>query len=355
MNYTKLQDTSFRASLNDRLVGILTRTANKGISAAVCGEASVLLKCAAGVRDGESSDPMTTESVFWGAQLAAPVLAYMAWKLHEDGVFDLYRPLSEYMAEPFLPGERNLDYITGLSVLTQTSGLPKKKNADGMPTHIEIMPTTLFSPSDYALLYLQRAMTQTTGTDLQTLAEEMVFKPFHMKSSSFVWKPEYAERFAHPHVKGEVNRKVRADKPNASRYFYTTPTDYCLFLNKIFVPQTSKKCLTPMTIEKMLRPQADVYADLKWTAGLGYFESKEGTFFWQYGDQEGSKALAFIDKEKDICACVMVNDANGFDACQAFLKGTLDESLEAWNRFDGFSLEKLRYEQKRKAARKKYN
>lgn len=355
MNYTKIQDAAYRASVNERLVGILTRTACKGISAAVCGEASVLLKCAAGVRDGETSDPITTDSVFWGNQLAAPILAYMAWKLHEEGAFDLYRPLSEYMAEPFLPGERNLNCITGLSVLNQTSGLPRKKNTDGMPTHIELMPTTLFSYSDYALLYLQRAITQALGIDLQTLAEDMIFKPFRMRSSSFVWKNEYTETFAHPHVKGVPNRKVRADKPNASRYFYTTPTDYCLFLNKIFVPQTAKKCLTPMTMEKMLQPQTEVYGGLKWTAGLGHLDGKDGTFFWQFGDGEGSKALAFIDKEKDVCACVMVNDAHGFDACQAFFKDALGSSLDAWEKYDGFSLDKLRYEQKKKAACKKYS
>ena len=355
MNYTKIREEKYRASLNDRLVGILTRTTCKGISATLCGEASVLLKCAAGVRSGETSDPMTTESVFWGDQLAAPILAYMAWKLHEDGVMDLYRPLTEYTAEPFLPGERNLDYVTGQAILSQTSGFPRKKNTDGMPTHIEIMPTTLFSYSDYALLYLQRAMTQAAKTDLQTMAGEMVFKPFRMRSSSFVWRPEYEDLFAHPHTKGEPNKKVRADKPNASRYFYTTPTDSCLFLNKIFVPQTSKKCLTPMTLEKMLQPQTELYSGLKWTAGFGHYESKDGLFLWQFGDNEGSKSLAFIDKEQDICGCVMVNDDHGFDTCRAFLKDALGSSLEAWDKYDGFSLEKLRYEQKLKAARKKYS
>jgi len=355
VNYARIRDEKFRAALSDRLVGILTRTACKGISAAVCGEASVLLKCAAGVRDGETSDPLTVESVFWGDQLAAPILAYMGWKLHEEGRFDLYRPLSDYTAEPFLPGERNLNYVTGLSVLTQTSGFPRKKNKDGMPTHIELMPTTLFSYSDYALLYLQRAMTQALGSDLQTLADEMVFKPFRMRSSSFVWRPEFEDLFAHPHVNGVPNRKVRADKPNASRYFYTTPTDYCLFLNKLFAPQTSQKCLTPMTLDKMLKPQTELYCGLKWTAGIGYYEDKTGPFFWQFGDNEGSKALAFIDGENQVCACVAVNDQRGFEACRAFLKEALGAPLDAWEKYDGFSLDKMNYERKRKAACKKYS
>lgn len=355
MNYEKLRDLTDRTELRERLTDILTRTSCKGISAAVCGEASVLLKCAAGVRDGETSDPITTESVFWGDQLAAPILAYMAWKLHEIGAFDLYRPLSEYTAEPFLPGERNLSYVTGFSVLTQTSGFPRKKREDGMPTRLELMPSTLFSYSDYALLYLQRAMTQAVGADLQILAEDMIFKPFRMRSSSFVWKPEYADTFAHPHTKGAPNKRVRTDKPNASRYFYTTPTDYCLFLNKIFVPQTSSKCLTPITLEKMLTPSVELYCGLKWTAGFGHHATEKGTLLWQFGDNEGSKSLAFIDKEKDVCVCIMANDARGFHACRAFSKEFLGASPEAWDRYDGFSADKMRYEQKRKSARKKYN
>lgn len=354
MNYAKLQNERYQASVNDRITGILTRTTAKGLSATVCGAASVMMKCAAGVQSGTTNDPMTTESVFWADQLAAPVVAYLAWKLHEDGVIDLNRPLTEYTAEPFLPGERNLNYVTGRSVLSQTSGFPMRKH-ESMPTHIELMPTTMFSYSNYALLYLQRAMEQATRTDLQTLAEETVFKPFHMRSSSFVWKPEFENCFAHPHVKGSPILKVRAEKPNASRYFYTTPTDYCLFLNKLFVPQTSRKCLAPLTLEKMLQPQIELYNGLKWTAGIGHYEDKNDQYLWQFGNNEGSKSLAFIDKNADLCVCVMANDNHGFEACRAFLKDALGEYFAPWEKYEGFSIEKALYEQKLRAARKKYS
>ncbi len=354
MNYAKIREEKYQAGLTDRMTGILTRNICKGISIAVCGEASVLLKGAAGIQSNADNSPLTTDSVFWGAQLAAPVVAYAAWKLHEDGILDLNRPLTEYTAEPFLPGERNLDYVTGRSVLSQTSGFPMKKHPT-LPTHIELMPTTVFSYSDYALLYLQRAMEQATKTDLQTLTEELVFKPFRMYSSSFVWKDEYADRFAHPHVKGEANLKVRAERPNASKFFYTTPTDYCLFLNKLFVPQTSKKCLTPLTLEKMLQPQVELFGGLKWTAGIGLSEEKNGKFYWQFGDNEGSKSLAFIDTEADICVCAMCNDAHGFDAIRALLKDSLGEPLNAWEKYSGFSLEKAAFDRKVKAAKKKYS
>lgn len=354
MNYAKLNDEAYMASFTDRLTGILTRTACKGISVSVCGEASVLMKGAAGVQNGTTSEPLTTDSVFWADQLAAPIVAYAAWKLHEDGVLDLNRPLTEYTAEPFLPGERNLNYVTGRSVLSHTSGFPLKKHAT-LPTHLELMPTTMFSYSNYALLYLQRAMEQTTHTDLQTLTEELVFKPFRMNSTSFVWKDSYTDRFAHPHVKGQPILKVRAEKPNASRYFYTTPTDYCLFLNKLFVPQTSRKCLAPLTLEKMLQPQVELHNGLKWAAGIGLAEEKNGRFLWQFGDNEGSKSLAFIDPSADLCVCVMANDAHGFDACRALLKDAFGAPLNAWEKYGGFSLEKTLYEQKLRAARKKYS
>lgn len=354
MNYSRIRDEKYRSSLSDRLTGILTRTTCKGISLALCGEASVLLKGAAGVRNGETCDPLTADSVFWGDQLGAPVLAYVAWKLHEEGVFDLNRPLTEYTVEPFLPGERNLHYVTARSVLSHTSGFPLKKNED-LPTHIELMPTTMFSYSNYALLYLQRAMEQATRADLQTLAEEMVFKPFRMHSSSFVWKREYENTFAHPHVKGDPILKVRAEKPNASRFFYTTPMDYCLFLNKLFVPQTSRKCLTPLTLEKMLQPQTELYCGLKWTAGLGQYEDKKDRLLWQFGANEGSKGLAFVDLNNDVCGCVLSNDAHGFDACRAAFKDALGESFTPWEKYSGFSVEKTLYEQKLRQARKKYS
>ncbi len=354
MNYTKIRDEKYCAALNDRLTGILTRTVCKGISVAICGEASVLLKGAAGIQSHADNSPLTTDSVFWADQLAAPVVAYVAWKLHEEGIFDVNRPLTEYTAEPFLPGERNLDYVTGRSVLSQTSGFPKWKHPT-LPTHLELMPTTTFSYSNYALLYLQRALEQAAKTDLQTLTEELVFKPFRMHSSSFVWKDEYVDRFAHPHVKGEANLKVRAEKPNASKFFYTTPTDYCLFLNKLFVPQTSRKCLAPITLEQMLQPQVELFGGLKWTAGIGYSEDKTGKYYWQFGDNEGSKSLAFIDSQSDLCLCIMSNDSHGFDGLHAFLKDALGEPFAPWERYNGFSLEKAAFDRKVRAAKKKYS
>ncbi len=353
MNYGKILEGTYAAGLTERLTGILTRTACKGISVAICGEASVLLKGAAGIQSQTDNSPLTADSVFWADQLAAPVIAYAAWKLHENGILDLNRPLTEYTAEPFLPGEPNLDYVTGRAILSQTSGFPMKKHPT-MPTHLELMPTTLFSYSNYALLYLQRAMEQATKTDLQKLVEELVFQPFRMYSSSFVWKEEYADRFAHPHVKGEALLKVRAEKPNASKFFYTTPTDYCLFLNKLFVPQTSKKCLAPLTLEKMLQPQTELFGGLKWAVGIGLSEEKDGPIYWQFGNHEGSKSLAFLDLQKDLCLCIISNDDRGFDALRAFLKDALGEPLNAWEKYHGFSLEKVAFQQKVRAAKKKY-
>ena len=353
MNYAKIRDEKYKEELNQKLTGILTRTLCKGISAAVCGEASVLLKCAAGIQSNKDDSPLTCDSVFWADQLAAPIVAYVAWKLHEKGVIDLNRPLTQYTAEPFLPGERNLDYVTGRAVLSQTSGFPMKKHPT-MPTHLELMPTTAFSYSNYALLYLQRAIEQAANTDFQSLAEDIVFKPFRMHSSSFVWRDDFADRFAHPHVKGEANLKVRAEKPNASKFFYTTPTDYCLFLNKLFVPQTSQKCLAPMTLQQMLQPQIELFGGLKWSAGIGYGEEKEGVYYWQFGDNEGSKSLAFIDTNADLCVCVMANDAHGFDAIRAFLKDSVGV-FAPWEKYSGFSLEKAAFDHKIKAAKKKYN
>ncbi len=353
MKYDKIHDEKYTSSLTDRLTGILTRHVSKGISVAICGEASVLLRGCAGVQSQTDSSPVTNDTVFWGHQLSLPVVAYVAWKLHEDGIVDLYRPLTQYTAEPFLPGERNLDYVTGLSVLSQTSGFPMKKHPT-LPTHLELMPTTLYSPSDYALVYLQRALEQATRTDFQTLAEETVFKPFRMNSSSFVWRADYADRFAHPHIKGEANQKVRAEKPNASKFFYTTPTDYCLFLNKLFVPQTSRKCLAPLNLQKMLTPQTELYGGLQQAAGIGLYRDKTDLLYWQYGDGEGTKSLAFIDPSAGLCGCVMCNDANGFSALESFLKEVAG-GAPYWEKYSGFSLEKAAFDRKVKSAKKKYS
>ena len=104
----------------------------------------------------------------------------------------------------------------------------------------------------------------------------------------------------------------------------------------------------------MLQPQVELFSGLKWTAGMGAFEGKDGQFYWQFGDNEGSKSLAFIDPAADLCVCVMANDSHGFDTIRAFLKDALGQPFAPWEKYSVFSLKKAAFDRKINAAKKKY-
>lgn len=355
MNFEKLNDPAFCASVPGRISGILEKSGCPGLSVSVCGADRVLLECAGGTVNSSTCDPVTAGSVFWGDQLAAPVVAYLTWKLTEEGLFDPDRPLIDYFETPFLPEQKGRDRLTANTVLTQTSGLPRRKDPD-RPICFEIEPGTVFSYSNYALLVLQRALEGCLKADLQTAAEQYVFRPFRMNASSFVWKDAFEASFAYPHDgKGTVNLRVRAEKPNAGKYFYTTPHDYCLFLNKLCTEQSSRKCLSSEMRARMLRPRTELYRNLRWAAGIGSVSEGESETIWQFGDQDGTKSLAFADLSRGVCGCAMSNGEHGFRACQEIWKELLGEKLPAWEAYSRFSLEKAAFELRQRSARKKFS
>ncbi len=356
MDYPHLRDQNYlQFELKKKLTDILGKTGAKGLSVAVCGKTSRIAAASDGIISAATCEPVTENTVFWADGLAAPILAYAAFKLQEQGRLDLTAPLCRYLSEPFLPGDRDLPKVTGQMVLTHTAGLPMRKNPDG-PTKLILPPGTYFSYSALGILYLQRVMEQITGQDLQTYLQDTIFRPFRMASTSLVWKEDFTGRFAYPHdKKGKENHYIKAEKPNASRYFYTTPSDYCAFLNKLFAPQTSPKyCLSSESLAQLLLPCTSLYGNLHWARGIGAAEEKGSVRYWTFADQEGSKALAMIDPGANIGICVLSNGNEGRKACEVLLRELTGTAFSPSLNYFGPSLKKAAWKAKGKLMQKKF-
>jgi CubicO group peptidase (beta-lactamase class C family) len=153
-----------------------------------------------GVANTITGRPITPDTAFEVASNSKVVTAYIALRLVDQGRLSLDEPLNAYLTEPWLPASEYRDAITLRHVLSHTSGLGHS------PTSRESLfaPGRGYSYSAVGFLYLQAVIEEITGQSLEDVAQEMVFVPLGMSSSSFVVSVEPETRTANGHVHAVV-------------------------------------------------------------------------------------------------------------------------------------------------------
>jgi CubicO group peptidase (beta-lactamase class C family) len=257
---------------------------------------------------------VTADTVFEAASLGKPVFAYAVLRLASLGRFDIDRPLSAYWVFPDLAGDERARKITAAMVLSHTSGLPNQRDSTGLRTVLE--PGTGFLYSGEAFLYLQKVVEHVTGMDAETLVSQMVFRPFGMRNSSFVWQPEYnATAATGTDAAGLPVTKYRPDSPNVAGGLHTTSSDYARFLSMAM----KQWGLSRKIRARMLKPAVKVWVgpgkDPDYVAwGLGFalqYSAEEGVSMWHWGDNNVFKAFAVAFPRRHIAMVYLSNGVGG--------------------------------------------
>jgi CubicO group peptidase (beta-lactamase class C family) len=164
-----------------------------GVSIALIREGQIVWTEGFGVANAITRQPVTPETVFEVASNSKVATAYIALRLVDQGKLSLDAPLNAYLPEPWLPPSEYRDTITLRHVLSHSSGLGKI----GRESLFAPGRGHYYSPSGFH--YLQAVIEQVTGQSLEDIAQEMVFVPLGMSSSSFVNPTEIKPRMANGH------------------------------------------------------------------------------------------------------------------------------------------------------------
>lgn len=141
---------------------------------------------------------VTPDGVFAAASLSKPVVATIAWTLHQTGAFDVTRPIVDYLAVD-VPTGPWAGEITSFDALRHASGLPNWRFEPG-PLEAGFRPGTAWRYSGEGYVLVQRALEAATGKALERLARDVVFEPLGMTSTSYLARPDLDARAAAPFV-----------------------------------------------------------------------------------------------------------------------------------------------------------
>ena len=182
----------------------------KGLAIALVDRGKVVSVQAFGDRNARG-DPLTVDTIMYGASLTKAVFGYYAMMLVDDGKLRLDRPIAAMLPMP-LPDYGNVDgyghwgdlggdarwrAITPRHLLTHSSGFANFSflEPDGkLKFHFD--PGTRYAYSGEGIILLQFAIEQGLGIDVGAEVSRRIFAPLKMNRTSLKWRPDFAANLA---------------------------------------------------------------------------------------------------------------------------------------------------------------
>jgi CubicO group peptidase (beta-lactamase class C family) len=184
----------------------------------------VLAVEAVGFADVEAKAPMAPDTVFWIASQTKPITAAALMLLVDEGKVKIEDPVEKYLPEfkgvTLAGGEKPKTPITVRQILSHTSGMPFKSEAERptldalsikdmvasyVKTPLVAEPGTKYLYSNAGINTAGRIIEVVSGTSYEDFLDKRLFGPLGMKDTTF-WPTE-----------AQAKRLARAYKPTADK------------------------------------------------------------------------------------------------------------------------------------------
>jgi len=286
--------------------------------------------------DSINRDPAPDDAIFNIASLSKPISAYLTLTLVSNGDWDLDEPLCHYWVDPDIKDDPYLEKLTTRIVLTQQTGFDNWRwnNETGKLT-FNFEPGTEVKYSGEGFEYMRLAIEHKFNKPWEELADSLLFKPFGMKDTRFLWDDDFHKRrYAIEHdIEGaRYLYKQRTKNAIASDRVLTTIGDYSIFAVNVL----KATGLTEEVYNDMVRSQAKVREGVAY--GLCWY-------IMQNYDK-GEAALTHTGYDPGVCTKVVIlpkskraiimfaNGDNGFDIIERVedeFFGNIDELSDTTN------------------------
>jgi CubicO group peptidase (beta-lactamase class C family) len=331
----------------------------RGLAVAVIDNGKVASVQAFGERNAKG-EPLTTDTVMYGASITKAVFAYTVMQLVDEAKVDLDKPIADYLAKP-LPQYGNLDAygnwgdlagderwrkLTPRILLTHSSGFANFSwDEPDQKLRIRFDPGSRYSYSGEGIILLQFAIERGLGLRLGDEMQRRVFDRFGMTNTSMMWRADFAKNLADGwKADGSVEPHDERSKPRAAGSMDTSITDLAKFAAGFMrgdgVSAKARaemlKAQLPITTKSQFPNfQPEVAPAERWphlAGGLGLitFEGPQGRGFFKGGHNDSTaNMLACVEKGRR-CVVVLSNDVRAERAFPRLIDGILGNTGLPW-------------------------
>lgn len=339
----------------------LMNTANvSGVAVSVFNDNEPVFSKTFGFSDLTLRKPLEKTSVLYAASFSKTVFAYIVMQLIQEKLIDLDRPLIQYLNKPLpdyiikgwnrgyqdLKGDERYKLITARMCLTHTTGFPNWRwfESDRKLKFI-YDPGQRYNYSGEGLYLLQFAIEQLTGKDFESIANERVFKPFGMISTSYVWQSRFNSDVCYGHNNaGEKYELMKWKEASDSGSLSTTLDDYTRFYKALIsgngLSQGSFDTLITTHVRIKSKAQFGSLSridcedndaiELGYGLGVGVFRTPYGRAFFKEGHDEGWGHYSVCFPDKKIAIVIMTNNDNGESIFKEILAYAIGDIYTPW-------------------------
>ncbi|HEV2043842.1 MAG TPA: serine hydrolase domain-containing protein [Sphingomicrobium sp.] len=333
----------------------MTATGAKGLAIAVIDNGQIASVQAFGARNAKG-DPLTINTVMYGASLTKALFGYYALMLVDEDKLLLDRPVATMLPKP-LPSYGNLDAygnwgdlagddrwkrITPRHILTHATGFANFSflEPDGkLKFHFD--PGTRYAYSGEGIILLQFALEKGLGIDVGADVQRRIFTPLRMTNTSLMWRPDFARNLADGwEADGKIEPHDERSKVRAAGSMDTSIGDMAKFAAAMargwgLKPATRRSYSAPhlpITSRSQfpsLAPEAapkDRWPRL--AAGLGVisFTGPQGKAFMKGGHNDSTANMLVCIEAKRRCVVILSNDVRAEAAFPWLVRSVLGDT-----------------------------
>jgi CubicO group peptidase (beta-lactamase class C family) len=332
----------------------MRETGAKGLAVAMVEDGRVVFQQSYGVRNAKG-EPLTGNTVMYGASLTKTVFAYTVLQLAGEGRLDLDKPIAAMLDRP-LPEYGNLDAyghwgdlagdprwakITPRHVLTHSTGFGNFHwDEPDEWLRIRFEPGGRYGYSGEGMMLLQFGLEQGLGLDMGEEMDRRVFRPLGMSRTSLKWRPDFAADLADGwRADGTVEPHDERSRVRVAGSMDTSIGDMARFAAALHrfphLAELSRPQLAITTRAQFPSLQPEAPPAERWrglSAGLGVvtFRGPQGPGFFKGGHNDSTgNTLVCVDRARR-CVVILANDVRAEAAFPGIVRAALGDTGLPW-------------------------
>jgi CubicO group peptidase (beta-lactamase class C family) len=341
------------ATIDSTARALMQREHVQGLALAVIDAGTVVHVAAYGIRNA-AGDPLTTQTIMYGASLTKTAFTYMVMQLVDEGrlnldtsIADLLpRPLPEYDDYHDLASDPRWKQLTMRILLTHTSGFANFRwLEDDGKLRFHYDPGTRYGYSGEGFYIAQLVLEEARGLDVGLEMQTRVFVRFGMTRTSMQWRPDFRPNLADGfRIDGTPEPHDERSSVSAAGSMDTSIDDQA----RLWAGIARGEGLSPASRREMMRGQVPITSshqfptlvpdtnpangEIRLAAGLGLvtFQDPRGEMWFKGGHNEWTGNMVVCVERRKRCLVLLSNDVRAERIYPDLIRAVLGQTRLPW-------------------------